>query len=457
MVLSNMSAMRTPYTIPLPTANCAKSIVKLPTVPCVQGTPLSKRLWNLPKLAPQKTLPHRFTAIPITGEEAGEAASGASMRPPVAAKKAVDLSADSPSYQIVGGDDRAILYADAVPNVDISYTVLNGAVKENLILKSADHGTITFRITGYGVEYAEENGRILFLTNKEEPMFELGTLFAEDANGKHTEAVSHSIEREGDSLLYTVTLDEAFLAAEDTVFPVAIDPSIMITGSSNTYDTCVDEEYPSSNYYLAESLWTGGDCTINRMRTFIKFDLPSNITASNVTNAYIHIKKREHKTPTVRAYRVTENWTSRTITWNNQPEYTPNAPSPVITLDSGAWYKITVTTMVKDWMKGTYSNYGFCLKEPTETDSSQKTKYYSSDAPSPNKPELVITYTGSSGETTPYYGSREYQYVNNTHVNCMGYALEYKQYIKSLWISRKYMVRPLTKLWNILRLAPKPG
>ena len=31
----------------------------------VQGTPLSKRLWNLPKLAPQKTLPHRFTAIPM--------------------------------------------------------------------------------------------------------------------------------------------------------------------------------------------------------------------------------------------------------------------------------------------------------------------------------------------------------------------------------------------------------
>ena len=49
--------------------------------------------------------------------------------------------------------------------------------------------------------------------------------------------------------------------------------------------------------------------------------------------------------------------------------------------------------MVKNWRIGTYPNYGFVLKEPSETTSTQKTKFYSSDAPSPNKPELVINYT----------------------------------------------------------------
>ena len=55
--------------------------------------------------------------------------------------------------------------------------------------------------------------------------------------------------------------------------------------------------------------------------------------------------------------------------------------------------------MVKSWMNGTYVNNGFILKEPSETNSSQKTKFYSSDAPSPNKPELVINYSSSNSLT----------------------------------------------------------
>ncbi|MBQ2858010.1 MAG: hypothetical protein IJE78_13005, partial [Bacteroidaceae bacterium] len=75
----------------------------------------------------------------------------------------------------------------------------------------------------------------------------------------------------------------------------------------------------------------------------------------------------------------------------------------------------------KYWLNGTYPNYGMVLKEPSESNSAQKTKFYSSDAPSPNKPELVINYT--------YYGSRPYQDTSRKDINCMGYALEYAEYI----------------------------
>ena len=51
-----------------------------------------------------------------------------------------------------------------------------------------------------------------------------------------------------------------------------------------------------------------------------------------------------------------------------------------------------VTNIVKSWYTGTYSNYGFVLKDATESGTSQWTTFYSSDAASPNKPELVINY-----------------------------------------------------------------
>ena len=342
--------------------------------------------------------------------------------------KATAMNSSLPYYELLKEDNRAIVYPDAVKNTDICYTVRNAALKEEILIKNKNYEDITFLITGTGVEFVEEREEKMFVDAKGNTVFTLGDLYAYDADGKYTENISYSIKAVTDGILCTIVVDQEFMTAEDTQYPVVIDPTIMVTGSSNTYDTCVDEQYPNSNYYLAESLWTGGLGGTNRMRTYIKFDLPTSISSSDVTNAYIHIKKRDYEVPSVVAYRVTENWNSNSITWNNKPEYTVNNPSAAIVLDTGAWYKITVTTMVKDWMRGTYQNYGFCIKEPNEINSAQKTKYYSSDAPSPNKPELVITYTGS-GSTETYYGSREYQYATGREVNCMGYALETKRYI----------------------------
>jgi hypothetical protein len=187
-----------------------------------------------------------------------------------------------------------------------------------------------------------------------------------------------------------------------------------------------DTGYPTSNYYLSESLWTGGLNGTNAMRTYIKFDIPGIIPASQITSATIRIRKKEHLTPMVKAYRVLNSWSSSSITWNNKPGYTTTGASSTISLDSVDWYKLDVTAMVKNWRNGTYGNYGVVLKEPSELSYSQKTKYYSSDAPSPNKPELIVNYSGS---TPGYVSSRPYQSTARQDVNCMGYALEYGEYI----------------------------
>lgn len=315
-------------------------------------------------------------------------------------------------------------------------------LKEDIVLKSASAPNMfTFDVNLQNLTLVETDGDIVFRNTKGDIIFQLAPMYMEDANGKRSESVFYTVQTGAQKGEYriTLTVDSDFLNAAYTVFPVIVDPSVMITGSSETFDTCVDQQYPTSNYYLRENLWTGGALGTNAMRTYIKFNLPTNISSSQITSAYLRIKKREFATPTVKAYRVTSNWSSSAITWNNKPGYTTTGATGTISLDTGAWYKINVTTMVKNWRSGTYSNYGFMLKEPSESNTNQKTKFYSSDAPSPNKPELIINYTSTS---SPYYGTRPYQSTSRSDINCMGYALEYPEYISGtkLNISQSDMV-----------------
>lgn len=322
-----------------------------------------------------------------------------------AAKKTADMTEHADSYyEDKKSDNRAVIYQEALTGVDVVYTVRTSGLKEDIVLKNAavPH-SFEFVLTADGLTAVKRDGTVYFQDREGNDIFHIGSLYMIDSNGKYSESVTCSIQQVKNGYSLVISASEEFLNAADTVYPVIIDPSIMITGTSNTFDTCVDEQYPSSNYYASENLWTGGATGTNTMRTYIKFTMPSNITAAQVTSATLRIKKREHKTPTIKAYRVTSSWSSSSVTWNNKPSYTTANGTGTITLDTGSWYKLDTTTLVKYWLAGTYSNYGFLLKEPSETSSSQKTKFYSSDAPSPNKPELIIEYNPPAATYTITY------------------------------------------------------
>ena len=342
------------------------------------------------------------------------------------AAKASTLSklSNSKYYEKIAADNRTIIYQNVVANVDIMYTVQQSVLKEDIVLKSKDApNSFKFRLNANGLTVNEKDDTIALFDSEGNEVFAFAPLFMEDSSGKRSENVQLTCASVKNGYEITISADATFLNAADTVYPVIIDPSVMVTGSDVTFDTCVDQEYPTSNYYLSESLWTGGALGTNAMRTYMKYTLPSGISASQVTSAYVYLLKKEHKAPTIKAYRVTSDWSSSSITWNSKPSYSTAYASGVATNTVGEWYGLNVTTLVKYWLNGTYPNYGMVLKEPSETDSAQKTKFYSSDAPSPNKPELVINYT--------YYGSRPYQDTSRRNVNCMGYALEYEDYIAS--------------------------
>lgn len=324
----------------------------------------------------------------------------------------------------IANDTRSVVYLNAAYGVDVAYTVHSGELKEDIVLKTRESDRkITFEINTENLIPVHDTEGLYFKNAQNEVIFRFAPMYAEDANGRMTDAVEYEAEINGTSVTLTVTVDEEFLEDENTAYPVIVDPTTMVTGTAKTMDTCVDEQYSNSNYYSHASLWTGGKLGNNAMRTFIKFDLPENIASWSVVEAKISIKKRDYTAPTVRAHRIFRNWDPTKITWGSQPNFSYTTVSSEAVHYAGDWYRIDVKDIVTSWLSGRYENHGFALKEETEGNANKKTKYYSSEADSPNKPELRITY---------YYGSRPYQSVTTTNVNCMGYALEYNAFIKGV-------------------------
>ena len=299
-------------------------------------------------------------------------------------------------YELFG--KNYISYENVLNGTDLIYEMLNGCLKEYVLLKdrsAPSEYTFIFDAPELAARKTE-NGTVEFINAVDEPVFELGALFAVDSNGEYTDALEYTVRETGQKGRYeiTVSVSKDYLNAPERAFPVLVDPTVNIYGASLTYDSFVSETNAATNYQMDQHLRTGKDAPYGVRRTYIKFVLPSDITGATISDAYIRIKKKSGTPPTAKVCRVTGNWNSATINWFKKPGYTA-FNSGALALVSNDWYKATVTAIVQEWASGT-SNYGFIIKDNTENNVDHWTTFYSSDAGYPNRPELHIVYTAAS-------------------------------------------------------------
>ena len=309
-------------------------------------------------------------------------------------------------YNELAQSSSSAIYTDVYDNTDIAYTVHSGGLKEDIILRKApDSNEFIFDIRTNGLRAAVDGNTVLFTDAGGNSIFRLASMYALDAAGKRSDDVEYELENNGDFYRLIVRASEDFLYDENTVYPVIIDPTTMVTGTATTYDTCIDEQYPNSNYALAQSMWVGGKYGTNAMRTYIKFDMPFD-SSVRVISAELSIKKRDYENPAhLKVFRASEVWDPATITWNTKTAYDMYSISYDAAHYSGAWYRIDVKSIVQKWITQEYPNFGFVLRELEENSQSQKTRFYSSDAPSPNKPELIINYDSAENYIITYHGN----------------------------------------------------
>ena len=297
---------------------------------------------------------------------------------------------DISDFELTG--NNYITYKDIKTQTDIVYEVKNGLLKEYIVLKSPEAPSeYSFEFdTNYSFEKSKD-GKINILDENGEVLFELGNLFAVDSAEAYTDALEYTITESDGCKNVTVSISPEYLNAPERVFPVLIDPSMMITGETSTYDSYVSSNHTSTNYYLSTYLKTGRSDTYHIRRSYIKFNIPTNVMNGWISASTLSLKKRGGVAPTsVKARRVTSTWTSSGVTWSNKPSTATTGYS--FSLDSDNWYKANVRAIVRKWAHEGEVNRGFELKDETESGTDHWTNYYSSDAESPNKPELHITY-----------------------------------------------------------------
>lgn len=350
---------------------------------------------------------------------------------PINANNVIAVKDAQYQHKTIGGyslhGKNTVAYPNLFKNADFVYAANSDCLKEYIIMKCADAPlTYSFFVESDCEILQAEDGSVRFSDSFGECVFELEKLFAVDSAGAYTDEMSFTLSPVRDGTIISFSVPQSFISASERVFPVLIDPSVMVTGKDKTQDAFVSSKNSDTNYYVDEYLRTGRSSSYNISRTYIRFTIPSTV-GGTVTNAYLRMEKQGGSTPQTRAYRVTSSWSSKNITWNTKPGNSTTDVSTVAAADSGNWFKMGVTSIVRDWVSGARSNYGFVVKDNTESGTSQWTTFYSSDAESPHKPELHITYTASPISIDRMYSTyamtAKYRDKLQYNMNCYGYAM----------------------------------
>ncbi len=222
---------------------------------------------------------------------------------------------------------------------------------------------------------------------------------------------------------YTMIPPRAWLEAPEREFPVVIDPDVQTSlDSSQVHDTFVSSLDPNENTYLFSKLKVGYGESSGINRIYIKFpNLPALGAGDMVIHASLNIARRNSNSSNdlrLDVHRVTEDWTSSTLVWNNRAAYdAAKVESISYSVLPGSYNTWDITGLVKQWYDGT-PNYGCVIKAYDETwgymeyHSVDAQYYYSSH------PYASIVYVNATGlEDTWTYHSQSVGRAGTVSVN----------------------------------------
>lgn len=216
-----------------------------------------------------------------------------------------------------GVSTNKVEYGGLFDQTTARYSVLEGTVKEQLILASAKAPTVfRYKIEAVGLEpVAQEDGSILFMDKEGNTRFVLERPWAEDGAPEPAHLdLSQSVTSEGSHYLLEVSLDEKWLTDTARVFPVMIDPTVSRVSTKTTY---IDSQNPTKSYGPETR------CLVKQagvLESLVEFTLPTIPENAGIQRAYISLGFEQWETgsSSIRAYRITSAW-SEGVKWNGRP------------------------------------------------------------------------------------------------------------------------------------------
>jgi len=319
-----------------------------------------------------------------------------------------------------GSLNSAVVYENIFPGADLEYIITPTRIKENIVLREAQDEYIYHFTLSYDglIPVPQEDGAIHLYrdVSDAEPLFELEAPFMFDAAGEHSRALAMLLE--GNAL--TLIADAAWINAEERVFPVVIDPTLVLSRTTGIQEASVSSLWPWTirdwDNYVGR--WPGN--SLDLRRTYIRFDLPNLPDASVVLNAtlalYQWLGTGSAANQVVVYDCMNAAWSptgSNSITWNNQPF--PNNLTNVPALDYACtqvnglfpiafhrFHHWDITKAAKRWYENSEANNGIMLAMRDESANtmvfSQSSRHLTTNFP----PMLQITYINNTG-LEPYW------------------------------------------------------
>ncbi|WP_286118984.1 DNRLRE domain-containing protein [Thermoactinomyces sp. DSM 45891] len=291
-------------------------------------------------------------------------------------------------------EGNKLTYPGVYPETDLVYHIDSAGVKEEWILhKYSDRSTFSMGIQMKNAKpVPQQDGSMKFVNQKGDSLFIIPRPFMYDANDASSQEVKLEIRQSGKETYLDIKADEAWLKDPKRVFPITIDPTVGIQGAKSTYDNLVSSKNPTINYQVFPFLITGTHNDYGATRSFIKFDLPTLIQGAQITGATfsLHQYSTAHPQP-INLHPVTSSWTSKGITWNEQPNVGQKINQSIV--GGAGEYSWDLTELAKDWYSNKTPNNGISLQYEDETKDrkSFRSSDYMDDVT--QRPKLLVTYT----------------------------------------------------------------
>ena len=303
----------------------------------------------------------------------------------------------------------SVVYENILPGADLEYVIDSLHIKENIIVKEKNSSysySFSMKLNGMSAEL-DENGDVnIYNEDSGEIQYKIPAPVVFDSAGAHApkDAASYTLEASAKKYTLTVTVDAAWMNAEERVYPVTVDPTV---SRANSY---IDDTYIMDADGARDSKY-GSATTIailsNSIGYLMWYSLPQIPANAYVSNATIKTTTASLTNGNcVGVYEVLTYW-NENLTWNlhtNGSGYNRGELGNLLDYNkiySGNYYW-NITSLVRDWVSynndsstGKY-NYGVAFKAVDGYTAA--TAFYSSEySTASGRPTLEISYTVMKG------------------------------------------------------------
>lgn len=239
-----------------------------------------------------------------------------------------DISEYNNNYMILDNAGSVVSYEDVEVDTNFDYEISALGIKENIVVETQQNNYKYSYILECGelIPSVKNDNTIILTdteTNKVVYIVEAPIMY-DNAGAESTDIKIKLKEKQGKYEL-DIEADKKWINAEEREFPVTIDPTVKPNiDKSKIDDTYVDAKSPSTPFPYSGDLYVGRN-SLGLTRTYIKFDLPEmpehSIIVSAAFSMFLYQSDITTSGAVMNVYDLADQaeWSSSSITWNNQP------------------------------------------------------------------------------------------------------------------------------------------